>query len=69
MNDLAHKFGPMEWVVVTKMPTDDKHYFPIQNGKGYIVDYNTDTALYLVHLLVLGAKIWVKEEYLRKLGP
>lgn len=58
MNELAPRFEILEWVLVM-----NEH--PFHKAKGFIVDYNGDR--YQVHLLQLGAKIWVGESNLEKL--
>ncbi len=58
MNELAPKFGILEWVVVVNEQ-------PFHGAKGFVIDY--DGGRYLVRILALGAKLWVPETSLRKL--
>ncbi len=57
MNEIAPKYGILDWVLVTEVPFKD--------AKGFVVDY--DGTRYLVKVLLTGMKMWVTEDSLRRL--
>ena len=60
MNEIAPRYGILDWVLVTEPPFND--------AKGFVIDYDgCRECKYLVKVLVTGMKMWVTEDCLKEL--